>query len=127
MKFEVAAENCTGCRLCQQICAISHFGEQNLKKIAIGITAEFPSPGRYTPRVCTQCGVCEEVCPVGAVEEKEGVFVIDEEECTMCDICVDECPENVMFLHDDVEKPIKCDNCWECVSVCNTGAITCTE
>jgi formate hydrogenlyase subunit 6/NADH:ubiquinone oxidoreductase subunit I len=33
----------------------------------------------------------------------------------------------VMFVHRDVSYPIKCDFCWKCTEVCNTGAIVRVE
>ena len=123
MQIKVNADKCSGCRLCRQICTIYHFDELNPRKAAIGIEALFPVPGKFKPRVCTQCGDCAEVCPEDAIYEKDGVYIIDKEKCTYCLLCVEACPHDVMFLHDDVDIPIKCDFCWKCTEVCNTGAI----
>ena len=35
MHIGVQSENCSGCKLCQQICTIHHFKEINPKKAAI--------------------------------------------------------------------------------------------
>ena len=123
MRIKVNAKKCSGCRLCRQICAIHHFEEINPRKAALRIKAKFPSPGKFIPYVCTQCGKCAEACPEGAIYEKDGVYLIDEEKCTNCLLCVEACPFGVMFVHDDVDVPIKCDYCWKCTEVCNTGAI----
>ena len=80
---------CSGCRLCQQICAITHFKEINPKKSAIRIKAKFPKPGVFTPVLCDQCGDCAAVCQSGAIEMKSGRYVIDKEACTLCEACVD--------------------------------------
>ena len=75
MKIAVDAPKCTGCRLCMEICAIEHYHEINPKKAALNITAEFPVPGVYKPKVCIQCGVCAETCPVDAISEQDGIWM----------------------------------------------------
>lgn len=123
MRIKVNKAACTGCRLCRQICTIYHFDEINPRKAALRIEAKFPVPGTFHPWVCTQCGKCAEACPEDAIYEKNGIYYIDEAKCTRCLICVDACPFGVMFVHDDVNIPIKCDFCFKCTEVCNTGAI----
>jgi len=128
MRIKVTKERCTGCKLCQQICTITHFNEINPKKAAIGIEAQFPEPGHFVPKVCVQCGKCEEACPVGAIHREEnGAYVIDRQECTDCGICVEACPFGVIFTHADAPTPIICDFCMKCTEVCNTGAIVAVE
>lgn len=123
MQIKVNKAACSGCRLCRQICTIYHFNEINPRKAALRIEAKFPVPGTFRPWVCTQCGKCAEACPEDAIDEKDGIYLIDEEKCTRCLVCVDACPLGVMFVHDEVNIPIKCDFCFKCVEVCNTGAI----
>ena len=127
MRIKVTKENCTGCKLCQQICTIEHFQEINPKKAAIGIVPHFPVPGTFEPKLCTQCGVCEEACPVGAISKKGDAYVIDRDTCTNCGICVDACPFGVIYTHAEVPTPIICDLCLRCTEVCNTGALTVVE
>jgi len=45
---------------------------------------------------CTACGVCEMECPLGAIEEGDGIYVIDQDECTSCGNCVDSCPNGAI-------------------------------
>ena len=127
MKIKVNKAACTGCRLCRQICTIYHFDEINPRKAALRIEAKFPVPGTFRPWVCTQCGKCAEACPEDAIYEKDGIYLIDEDKCTRCLICVDACPFGVMMVHDEVNIPIKCDFCFKCTEVCNTGAIVRAE
>jgi ferredoxin len=124
MHLEIQEHKCSGCKLCQQICAIEHFQEINPKKSAIKIRAEFPVPGIFRPETCTQCGECAEVCPADAIEERDGAYVIDPELCTGCGECVEECPTDAIFFPSTVSHPIKCDLCLKCTEVCNTGALT---
>lgn len=127
MKIKVTKEKCSGCRLCQQICTITHFEEINPRKAAIAIAPHFPDPGIFEPKLCVQCGKCEEVCPVGAIHHEDGAYVIHEDECTDCGICVEACPFGVIFTHSDAPTPIICDLCMKCTEVCNTGALTAVE
>ena len=117
-------ERCTGCSLCEVVCGLVHFKENNPKKAAIHIERRFPAPGTFYIHVCNQCGRCQEVCPSEAIYEKEGVYVVDQEKCTFCGLCIEECPLKVLFTHKDLSYPIKCDLCGECVGVCAPEAVT---
>jgi len=124
MRIKVNKDNCTGCRLCRQVCAIEHFDEINPKKAALRIEAKFPDPGKYRPFVCTQCGKCAEVCPEDAIAQNEtGAYIVDKEKCTNCGTCVGACPVGVVFQHRDLDHVIICDFCMKCTEMCNTAAI----
>lgn len=41
---------------------------------------------------CVACGTCLDECPVGAIQEGEEQYSIDEEKCTDCGQCVEVCP-----------------------------------
>ncbi len=123
MRIHIEENRCSGCRLCQQICAIEHFGELNPKKSAIRIKARFPVPGLFLPEVCDQCGECESACPAGAIEIKNRAYAIDPSLCTSCEQCIEACPMGVMHSPARVDHPIKCDLCLKCTEVCNTGAL----
>ena len=124
MRIKVNKDNCTGCRLCMQICAIEHFGEINPKKAALRIEAKFPDTGKYRPFVCIQCGKCEEACPEKAISQNDiGAYIVDKEKCTNCGECVGVCPNGVVFQHPDLDHVIICDFCMKCTELCNTDAI----
>ena len=124
MRIKVNKDNCTGCRLCMQICAIEHFSEINPKKAALRIEAKFPDPGKYKPVVCILCGKCEEACPEKAISKNDiGAYVVDKEKCTNCGECIAVCPVDVIFQHPDLDHVIKCDLCMKCTELCNTDAI----
>ena len=124
MRIKVNKDNCTGCRLCQQVCAIEHFNEINPKKAALRIEAKFPDPGKYRPVVCSQCGKCEEACPENAISRNDiGAYIVDKEKCINCSECVAACPLGVVFQHPDNDHVIICDFCMECTRMCNTDAI----
>ncbi len=124
MRIKVNRDNCTGCHLCRQVCAIRHYNEINPKKAALRIEAKFPDPGKYRPVVCSQCGKCAEVCPENAISQNDtGAYIVDKEKCINCGECVAACPLGVVFQHPDLDHVIICDFCMECTRVCNTDAI----
>jgi ferredoxin len=49
---------------------------------------------------CVACGTCAEECPVGAIEEGEDKYVINQEECTECGTCVEVCPNDAIIETD---------------------------
>ena len=124
MRIKVNKDNCTGCRLCRQVCAIEHFDDINPKKAALRIEAKFPVPGKFRPYVCIQCGKCAEACPENAISQNEiGAYIVDKEKCTNCGTCVNACPMGVVFQHPDVDHVIICNFCMKCTEMCNTAAI----
>ncbi len=64
---------CSGCQICELICALKHAGECNPKKSFVKITANFPEPGYHIKmKGCKLCGECLKYCPTKALFIKEG-------------------------------------------------------
>ena len=127
-KLTVIPEECSGCRICELVCAIKHFGVNNPKKAAIRVMTTYPHPVMRMPIVCSQCKVpvCADACPVDALTRKDGVVDLDTDICISCMKCVDACPFGAIYAHADVDSPIKCDLCGgdpECVKSCLYEAI----
>ncbi len=118
---------CSGCRVCELVCALQHYQENNPKKSAIRISGQFPVPGRFEIKVCNQCGACMAVCPTGAITVADGVYRIDRETCIGCQACVAACGQKLIFVHRDETAPIKCDLCGECIRYCPRRAVTADE
>jgi len=123
MRLGVKEELCSGCRVCEVLCALVNRGECNPKLGAVRVKGLFPEPGRYQIALCDQCGECARVCPVEAITERNGVYRIDEELCTGCMECVEACPRDAMFAHPARKAPFKCIVCGQCVAYCPREAI----
>jgi len=112
-KLAVIPEQCSGCRMCEVVCAIRNFGVNNPKKAAIRVLNIYPHPVIKMPIVCSQCGepACAKVCPVDALRWIGGVVELNEDDCISCYKCVESCPFGAIYAHDDCDFPIKCDMC----------------
>ena len=128
MKLAVIPELCSGCRICELVCAMGHFGVNNPKKSAIRVMVAYPHPVVRMPIVCSQCKVpvCADACPVNALSRTDGIVKLDKETCISCMKCIDACPFGAILAHEDVENPIRCDLCEghpACVEKCPKGAL----
>ena len=127
-KLTVIPEECSGCGICELVCAIKHFGVNNPKKAAIRVIITYPHPVLRMPVVCSQCKkpACAQVCPTYALRSVNGIVQLIEEECVSCFKCVEACPFGAIYAHTDCDLPIKCDLCDgdpECVKACPKGAL----
>jgi carbon-monoxide dehydrogenase iron sulfur subunit len=130
-KIIVGLGNCTGCRCCQIICALSREGELNYELARIQILKD-DKLGLSVALPCSQCekAPCVEVCPTDAIafDPKTGANEIDLDKCIVCKMCVTACPTGSISIIEKKgkEKVIKCNLCEgnpQCVTVCEPGAI----
>jgi len=127
-KLAVIPEQCSGCRMCELVCAIGHFGVNNPKKSAVRVLVTYPHPVLRMPVVCSQCKLpmCAEACPVDALTRADGVVKLNKDTCVSCMKCLEACPFGAIYAHEDVDSPIKCDMCGgdpRCVQVCPKAAL----
>jgi carbon-monoxide dehydrogenase iron sulfur subunit len=119
-------EKCTGCRLCESVCALFNEKVNDPSRSTIRIVKKH-ALGLSAPVVCHQCKnpSCAKACPVEAVKKDvDGLVWIDQELCIGCEACVSACPFGMMISLP--EKVIKCELCGgvpQCVKYCATGAI----
>jgi len=129
MHLETAADKCTGCRICENFCALQHEGAVWPARARIRVLTQ-SDDGPFTPNVCRQCEdpACAAACPVDAIQSDPGTgtWVVNEE-CTGCESCIDACPYDAIFFAAQGGVAFKCDLCQgepQCAVSCPTGAVT---
>ncbi len=123
-------EKCTGCRLCELVCAVKHDGVSNPMRSRIRIM-KWESEGVYIPMSCQQCedAPCMKGCPVNAISLNTalGRVEIDYDTCIGCRTCVAVCPFGAMSFNTLDRKVFKCDLCDgdpQCVRFCEVNAVS---
>ena len=108
-------ESCTGCRMCEMVCSLTHEKTGVNPRMARIRVDFYPEKGIITPKVCRLCArpACIEACPENALsqDEKSGVILVHAERCTGCGTCIEACPFDALFIHPETEKAITCDLC----------------
>ena len=126
-------EKCTGCRLCELVCAVSHDGVSNPTRSRIRVL-KWEAEGLYIPMTCQQCqdAPCLNVCPVKAISQDEelGRVSVDYDTCIGCRSCVSVCPFGAMNFNAADRRVLKCDICDgdpQCVRFCDVKAVEFVE
>ena len=127
--LKVDFEKCTGCRLCELVCSVTHDGISNPARSRIRVV-KWEDMGVYVPMICQQCenAPCEAVCPVGAIKRDEDLdfLAVDYDMCIGCRSCVSACPFGAMNYNKTDKRVFKCDLCGgkpQCVAFCEEKAI----
>lgn len=122
-------EKCTGCRLCELVCAVSHDGISNPARSRIRVV-KWEAEGLYIPMTCQQCqdAPCLNVCPVKAISrgEETARVTVDYDVCIGCRSCVTACPFGAMNFNATDRQVFKCDLCEgdpQCVRFCEVKAV----
>jgi carbon-monoxide dehydrogenase iron sulfur subunit len=122
-------QKCTGCRLCELVCAVFHDGISNPARSRIKVM-KWEAEGLYIPMSCNQCqdAPCMNICPVKAISHDEalGRMVIDYDICIGCRSCVGVCPFGAMNFNAIDKRVFKCDLCDgdpQCVRFCEVKAV----
>lgn len=122
-------DSCSGCRICQMICSLTHEGAIEIERSRIRVSSD-PFRGASTIVVCRQChdAPCYYACPESAIEldQTNGAVVIDEERCTGCRTCEEACPFDAILFFEEDGKAYKCDLCGgdpECVKWCPMSSL----
>ena len=122
-------QRCTGCRTCEQVCAVKHDGVLNPMRSRIKVM-KWEAEGLYVPMSCQQCqdAPCMNVCPVKAISRDDGMgcVEVDYDACIGCRSCVTVCPFGAMSFNTVDRQVFKCDLCDgdpQCVRFCDIGAV----
>ena len=114
---------CSGCRLCEIACSLSHEGR--IWPEASRIRVFMLIPGVEVPHLCAQCHdyPCVKSCPVEAlsVDEETGAVLVDDGACTACGSCIEACPGRIPHMHPTGDYVVICDLCGgepKCVEAC---------
>jgi len=122
------AELCNGCGACMTACSKVLYKVEDPEKSAIRVKKKSEAPNSYEIYVCNHCGECVPVCNVEAMyQHKSGAIRVKADKCVGCYMCVGFCPNNVLFVHPEINEPIKCIACGSCVRACPTGALSFEE
>jgi carbon-monoxide dehydrogenase iron sulfur subunit len=122
-------EKCTGCRLCELVCAVLHDGMSNPDRSRIKVM-KWEAEGLYIPMSCQQCedAPCMNVCPVKAIYRDHDInrVMVDYDKCIGCRSCVTVCPFGAMSFNAIDGRVFKCDVCDgdpQCVRFCEEKAV----
>lgn len=114
---------CSGCRLCEIACSLSHEGR--IWPEASRIRVFMLIPGVEVPHLCAQCDdyPCVKSCSVEAlsVDEETGAVLVDDGACTACGSCIEACPGRIPHMHPTGDYVVICDLCRgepKCVEAC---------
>jgi carbon-monoxide dehydrogenase iron sulfur subunit len=128
-KFVAAdLEKCTGCGVCELICALKRENVYNPRCSRIKILRLYRLINMAV--VCRLCKntPCIIACPKDCLtqSEKTGVIRVDEEKCDCCGWCMEACPYGAITLNPEKETVMICDLCDgepQCVEWCPEGAL----
>ena len=127
--LKIDYQKCTGCRLCELVCSVSHHGVSNPARSRIKVV-KWESEGLYIPVTCQQCedAPCISVCPVKATSrhEESGYVQIDYDICIGCRSCVTVCPFGARNYNTIDKAILKCDLCGgdpQCARFCEVKAV----
>ena len=126
-------KKCIGCRLCEQMCVMTHFKVTNPKKSRIRIIRD-DEKQLDSAIYCHSCvdAKCIEACEFDALsrDSETGAILVNEGNCVACSKCIEECPYDHPIMLPSEDYVLICDLCNgspACVEICPENAITMGE
>ncbi len=127
-KFVAAdLEKCTGCGVCEMVCALKREGVYNPQRSRIKILRL-----HQIVNMSAACRFCEDspcvaACPLDALTQSEtGVIMVDEDKCDGCGWCIKACPYGAIVMNPEKGTVMICDLCGgepQCVEWCPEEAL----
>jgi len=121
-------EKCTGCGICELVCAIKRENVYNPRCSRIKTLRLYRLVNMAV--VCRQCKdpPCIFSCPENCLvqSEKTGVIMVNEDKCDCCGWCMKACPYGVITINPEKETVMICDMCEgnpQCIEWCPEGAL----
>jgi carbon-monoxide dehydrogenase iron sulfur subunit len=122
-------EKCTGCGVCEIICAIKRENQYNSSYSRIKILRMYRLINlAMTCRLCDNAP-CVIACPQKCLvqSEKTGTIIVDEHKCDCCGVCIQVCPHGAISLHPEKDTVLICDLCDgepQCIEWCPEEALS---
>ena len=125
----VDISRCTGCRMCELVCAVYHEGAVNLDGARIRIRDDYEH-SLFEPHICQLCDPppCVDSCPMVALKQDSQTKVINvnDQLCDGCEACVQACPYDAIWWSQRINRLFVCDRCEGepiCVQFCTSKAL----
>lgn len=122
---------CTGCSLCEYVCALAH-NEIPLNPRRARLRVIRATPAFNLVMTCRFCddAPCVRACPREALiqSEENGLIKVIERKCDGCGWCVQACPYGGISIHPDKTSVLVCDLCEsegepQCIKFCPEEAL----
>ena len=124
---------CSGCRICEKMCALHHERKYNLAYSRIKVYQFYPGPIDIQV-VCQYCEdrPCVAACPTDALIYDANTFqmIVDDNACTSCELCNQACIDNgrggCITFDPKSGIPQICDLCGgepQCVKYCPSNTL----
>jgi carbon-monoxide dehydrogenase iron sulfur subunit len=120
-------EKCTGCRVCELVCALKREKVYNPQRSRIKVLQL--DQILNMPVACRLCEnpPCVAACPLDALNQSEnGVIIVNENKCDGCGWCIKACPYGAVVMNPEKETVMICDLCDgepQCVEWCPEEAL----
>ena len=122
-------DKCTGCRVCELVCALEKekVFDPKLSRIKVLRVHQLLD----MPVACRLCedDPCVNACSRDALTQSKetGVIVVDDDKCDLCGWCLESCKYGAIFLNLDRKTVMVCDLCDgepRCVEWCPEDALS---
>ena len=122
-------EKCTGCRVCELVCALENekVFDPKLSRIKVLRLHQLVN----MPVSCKLCedAPCVRSCPRDALarSEEKGIIMVDNAKCDLCGWCLESCKHGAIFLNQDKKTVMVCNLCEgipQCIEWCPENALS---